>query len=129
LTLHFEDILAQPECGLQQLMEFIGPEFVDKDWVRKAVSTIRPVRSSWRKLPAREQSALTDACQPGFQALKDHGFELEHCESPVSMSLFGGLQRNVGPVIALMKFVGFRSGLAVAKAQLGRLGRAGGASA
>jgi putative sulfotransferase len=129
LTLHFEDILAQPEPWLRRLMEFIAPEFVDEDWVRKAVSTIRPVRSSWRKLPAQDQSALTDACQPGFQALTDHGFEREPGAAPVSVPLFGRLHRNAGRVIALMKFVGFRSGLALAKAQLGRLGRAGGASA
>ena len=129
LTLHFEDVLAQPEPWLHRLMEFIDPEFVDEDWVRKAAATIRPVRSSWRKLPAREQSALTDACQPGFQALIDHGFERELGASPVSVPRFGRLHRKVRPVIALMKFVGFRSGLAVAKAQLGRLGRAGGASA
>jgi putative sulfotransferase len=129
LTLHFEDILAQPEPGLHRLMEFIGPEFVDEHWVRRAVQTIRPVRSSWRQLPAREQSALTDACRPGFQALTDHGFERELGATPLSQPLFGRLHRDVGRVIALMKFFGFRSGLTVAKAQLGRLGRAGGASA
>ena len=129
LTLHFEDILAQPEPWLHRLLEFIDPEFVDEDWVRKAVSTIRPVRSSWRNLPVGEQSALTDACRPGFQALTDHGFERELGATPVSVPLFGRLHGNVGQLIALMKFVGFRSGLAVVKAQLGRLGRVGGASA
>jgi hypothetical protein len=129
LTLHFEDILAQPEPWLRRLLEFVDPEFVDEDWVRKAVATIRPVRSSWRNLPARERSVLTDACRPGFQALTDHGFVREVATAPVSVAPFGRLHRNLGPVIALMKLVGFRSGLAVAKAQLGRLGRAGGASA
>ena len=129
LTLHFEDILAQPEPWLHRLLEFIDPEFVDEDWVRKAVSTIRPVRSSWRNLPVGEQSALTGACRPGFQALTDHGFERELAAAPVSVPLFGRLHGNVGQLIALMKFVGFRSGLAVVKAQLGRLGRVGGASA
>jgi len=129
LTLHFEDILAQPEPWLHRLLAFIDPEFVDEDWVRKAVSTIRPVRSSWRNLPVGEQSALTDACRPGFQALTDHGFERELAAAPVSVPLFGRLHGNVGQLIALMKFVGFRSGLAVVKAQLGRLGRVGGASA
>jgi len=129
LTLHFEDILAQPEPWLHRLLAFIDPEFVDEDWVRKAVSTIRPVRSSWRNLPVGEQSALTGACRPGFQALTDHGFERELAAAPVSVPLFGRLHGNVGQLIALMKFVGFRSGLAVVKAQLGRLGRVGGASA
>jgi hypothetical protein len=129
LTIHFEDILAHPEAWLHRLLEFIDPEFVDKDWVRKAVSTIRPVRSSWRKLPARERSALTGACQPGFQALSDHGSERELGTAPFSVPLFGRLHRNVGPLFALIKFVGFRSGLAVARAQLGRTGRAGSGSA
>jgi hypothetical protein len=129
LALHLEDILAQPEPWLNRLVEFIDPESVDEDWVRKAVSTIRPVRSSWRKLPAREQSALTDACLPGFQALTDHGVGREPDTARVSAPLFAGLRRKVSPVIALTKFVGFRPALAVAKAQLGSLGRARGRSA
>jgi Sulfotransferase family len=129
LTLHLEDILAQPEPWLNRLMEFIDPEFVDEDWVRKAVSTIRLARSSWRKLPAREQSALTDACLPGFQALTDHGLQREPDAAPVSVPLFTRLRRKVSPVVALTKFVGFRPALAVAKAQLASLGRARGRSA
>jgi putative sulfotransferase len=74
LTIHFEDILSRPEPWLRRLVEFIGPEFVHGNWIGKAASMIRPVRSSWRTLPVAQQSVLTEACRPGFQALADHGF-------------------------------------------------------
>ena len=129
LTIHFENILAQPEPSLRRLLEFIDPTFVDEDWVQRAAATIRPVRSSWCKLPVGEQSALTDACLPGFQALINHGLEREPHAGPVSVPLFDRLRRRVSPVIALIKLVGFRPALAVAKAQSGWLRRAGGRSA
>jgi len=77
LTIHFEDILACPEPCLRRLLEFIGPQFVDDNWIKRAAGLIRPVRSSWRTLPVPQQSALTEACGPGFQALADHGFGRE----------------------------------------------------
>jgi putative sulfotransferase len=129
LTIHFEDILAQPEPWLRRLLEFMDPTLVDEAWVQRAAAMVRPVASSWRKLPVGEQSALTDACRPGFQALIDHGFDRELDAAPVSVPLFARLRRKVSTVIALTKFVGFRPALAVAKAQLGWLGRAGGRSA
>lgn len=73
LTIRFEDILDRPEPVLRRLIEFIDPSFADEDWIQSAAAVIRPVRSSWRRLPAAEQVALTDACRPGFQALADHG--------------------------------------------------------
>jgi len=74
LTIHFEDILARPEPWLERFIEFIGPEFVHGNWIEKAAAMIRPVRSSWRALPVAQQSVLTEACRPGFQALAEHGF-------------------------------------------------------
>ena len=124
LTIHFEDILAQPEPWLRRLVEFIDPSFADEDWVRSAAATIRPVRSSWRKLPASEQTALTDACTPGFQALSKYGFEREPDAIPVSRPLLARLRQKVSPAIALTKFVGVRPALAVAKARWGRMGDA-----
>lgn len=121
LTIHFEDILAQPEPCLRRMIEFIDPSFADEDWVQRAAATIRPVRSSWRNLPASEQSALTDACTPGFRALSGYGFEREPNAVPVSTSLVARLRAKVSPAIALTKFVGVRSALAVAKSRLGRM--------
>lgn len=94
LTLHFEDILAHPAPSLRRLIEFIDPEFADEDWVRRAVATIRPVRSSWRNLTAPEQAVLSAACQPGFQAIAEHGFESQH-------SLFSGPRLGAGTSSAL----------------------------
>jgi len=77
LTLRFEDILADPVPRLRQLIGFIDPELVDDEWVRSSAAMIRPVRSSWQKLPAMEQAALTGACQPGLAALAEFGLDRE----------------------------------------------------
>jgi hypothetical protein len=119
LTIHFEDILAQPELWLRRMVEFMDPSLVDENWVQRAAATIRPVRSSWRMLPSSEQTALTDACAPGFQALASHGFVREPGCAPASMPLFARLRAKVGPAIALAKFVGVRPALALAKTRLG----------
>lgn len=70
LSLHFEDILARPESCLRRMIEFVGSDFADEEWVRKAAATIRPVKSSWRKLESGELARLEAACQPGFEALE-----------------------------------------------------------
>jgi Sulfotransferase family len=121
LTIHFEDILADPEPWLLRMVEFIDPSFADEDWAQRAAATIRPVRSSWRKLLASQRSALTEACAPGLQALAAHGFERDPDAVPASVPLFARLRAKVSPAIALAKFVGVRPALAVAKARLGRL--------
>jgi hypothetical protein len=121
LTIHFEDILAQPEPCLRRLVEFIDPSFADEDWVRRAAASIRPVRSSWRKLPVSEQAALTDACASGFQALSKYGFERDPDAIPVSSPLLARLRQKVSPAIALTQFVGVRPALAVARARWGRV--------
>ena len=88
LTVHFEDILDRPEPFLRQLLEFIGPEFVDNNWIKRAAAIIRPVRSSWRTLSLAQQSALTEACRPGFQALADHGFGRDSDHAAPTVPLF-----------------------------------------
>jgi len=121
LTIHFEDIIAHPEPWLRRMVEFIDPSFVDDEWVQRAAATIRPVRSSWRALPAPQQSALADACAPGFRALAEYGFERDPDASPASVPLFARLRQRVSPAIALTKFVGVRPALAIAKARLGQM--------
>jgi putative sulfotransferase len=69
LTLHFENFLVNPEQSVKELMSFIHPGFVDAAWIRRAISLIRPVRSSWQMLPPHEQKQLEAACQAGFAAL------------------------------------------------------------
>jgi hypothetical protein len=87
LTIHYEDLLTDPAPWLRRLIEFIHPEFVDEDWVRRAATTVRQVPSSWRKLRAREQSTLTEACQSGFRALVEHGLGREAGVVPVPLFL------------------------------------------
>ena len=117
LTLHFEDILAQPEPWLRRLIEFIDPELMDEEWVPRAAATIRPVRSSWRSLPARERSSLTDACLAGFSALSDHRLQRKSDGPSVSVPRFGRFHRKLRAVAALTQSVGVRPLLALAKAQ------------
>ncbi len=120
LTIHFEDILAEPKPWLRRMVEFIDPSFVDEDWVQRAAATIRPVRSSWRNLPVLEQSALTDACAPGFQVLSKHGLEPDS-GGACPMPWYAGVRQRVRPAITLARFVGVRAALALAKARLGRV--------
>jgi putative sulfotransferase len=124
LTIHFEDILAEPEPWLLRMVEFIDPSFADADWVQRAAATIRPVRSSWRALPVSQQLALTDACAPGFQALSKCGLERDPDATPAAGPLFARLRQKVNPAITLTKFVGLRPAIAVAKARWGRMGSA-----
>ena len=129
LTIHFEDILAEPEPWLLRMVEFIDPSFADEDWAQRAAAAIRPARSSWRALPASQQSDLTDACAPGFRALADYGFDRDPDAVPASVPLFVRLRQKVSPAIALTKFVGVRPALAVVKARLGRMGDAAASTA
>ncbi|HEV2381376.1 MAG TPA: sulfotransferase [Terriglobia bacterium] len=71
LTLRFEDILADPAPCLRELIGFIDPELVDEEWVRRSAAMVRPVRSSWQKLPPQEQAALVGVCSPGLAALAE----------------------------------------------------------
>jgi putative sulfotransferase len=124
LTIHFEDILAQPEPWLRRMIGFMDPSLVDEDWAQRAAATIRPVRSSWQALPDDEQSALTDTCAPGFQALSNYGFARHPDGVPASRPLLSRLRQKVSPAIALTKFVGVRPALAVAKSRLTRMSSA-----
>jgi hypothetical protein len=38
---------------------------------------VRKPRSTWRDLPHDEASALTEACRPGFELLRQAGVEYE----------------------------------------------------
>jgi len=123
LTIHFEDILAQPEPWLRRLIQFIDADFLDEQWLKKALTTIRSVRSSWRNLPAQEQTTLTEACRPGFEALAEQGLARDEDQSLGRAPRLGWLHRRVRPVTTLMRTIGFRSAVAVLKGQLRRARR------
>jgi putative sulfotransferase len=76
-TLRYEDFLAQPEPTLQAFMEFLGPQYVNEEWMRRAKAQIGRGRSAWTSLPAREQTLLQEACRPGFEALRAHGISTD----------------------------------------------------
>ena len=86
LTIHFEDILDDAAPCLRKMIRFIDPEFVDEDWISRAASTIRPVRSSWRNLPSSEQGALEAACRPGFEALARRGLDRHSVDKPPDLA-------------------------------------------
>jgi len=69
LTVTYEDLTADPERCLRQMMDFTGPGLADPDWLRRSAAAIEPSRQSWPGLPAAELAALEEACQPGFAAL------------------------------------------------------------
>ena len=69
LNLRYEDILARPHDELARLMEFMGPEYVDAEWLAKASLVPRKPASNWRTLPIDQQQRLTNACRPGLALL------------------------------------------------------------
>lgn len=73
LTLCYEDILADPKGQLDILARYLGDEFIDEDWSTRCAATVRPPRSTWRDLPEDDARALTEACRPGFEALRGAG--------------------------------------------------------
>lgn len=120
LTVHFEDILAEPEPWLRRLIHFIDADFLDEQWLKKALTTIRSVRSSWRNLPAQDRLTLTEACRPGFEALVEQGLARDADQNLGTAPLFGWFHRRVKPMTTLMRTVGLRSALAVLRGQLRR---------
>jgi putative sulfotransferase len=75
LTLRYEDFFIDPKKQLDTLAAFLGEEFVDEDWSTRCAATVRKPRSTWRDLPEDEARALTEACRPGFELLREAGVE------------------------------------------------------
>jgi hypothetical protein len=69
LNLRYEDILARPRDELARLMDFLGPEYGDAEWLTKASLVPRKPSSNWRTLPTDRQQQLTEACRPGLALL------------------------------------------------------------
>jgi putative sulfotransferase len=77
LTLRYEDFFADPKGRLDALAAFLGEEFVDEEWSARCAGTVRPPRSTWRDLADEEACDLTEACHPGFAALREAGIDYE----------------------------------------------------
>jgi putative sulfotransferase len=69
LRLRYEDILARPGEELTRLMNFMGPEYADPEWLAQASTIPRKPSSNWQRLPADQQQRLTEACRPGLALL------------------------------------------------------------
>ena len=74
LTLRFEDFLSAPGPTARALSEFLCEGATDDAWLARATALVGTARSSWRRLPDREQRELLAACRPGFEALAARGF-------------------------------------------------------
>jgi putative sulfotransferase len=70
LNLRYEDILARPRDELARLMNFIGPEYADAEWLAQASLVPRKPSSNWRTLPIDQQQRLTEASRPGLALLR-----------------------------------------------------------
>jgi putative sulfotransferase len=77
LTLRYEDFLVYPKRQLDLLADFMGKDIIDEEWSTRCAATVRPPRSTWRDLPMDEARALTKACGPGFEMLREAGVEYE----------------------------------------------------
>lgn len=77
LTLRYEDFFVDPKRQLDTFAAFLGEEFVDEDWSARCAAIVRSPRLTWRDLPEDEARALTEACQPGFERLRQAGVEYE----------------------------------------------------
>jgi putative sulfotransferase len=77
LTLRYEDFFVDPKRQLDALAAFLGDEFVDEAWSARCAATVRPPRSTWRDLPEADARALTEACRPGLELLRDAGVRYE----------------------------------------------------
>jgi putative sulfotransferase len=75
LTLRYEDFFADAKGQLDRFATFLGEDYIDEDWSERCAATVRPPRSTWRDLPEDEACALTEACRPGFELLREAGVE------------------------------------------------------
>jgi putative sulfotransferase len=71
LHLRYEDILTAPKGQLDALAAFLGERFIDEKWSARCSEIVRRPRSSWRDLPEEEARALTEACRPGLERLRE----------------------------------------------------------
>jgi putative sulfotransferase len=69
LSLRYEDILERPRAEFARLMEFLGPEYMDQNWLDAASRLPRRPTSDWHRLPADQQERLSLACRPGLTLL------------------------------------------------------------
>ena len=65
LLVRFESMLESPREEISRFIEFVGPEFADAAWLKKASELPRPRPPSWTRLSPEEHATLSEACAPG----------------------------------------------------------------
>ena len=69
LNLRFEDMQAQPDASLRQIIRFIDPALEDEEWIQKASAIPRPTTPKFPALRRSDQAAVIKACRPGLERL------------------------------------------------------------
>jgi putative sulfotransferase len=69
MNLRYEDVLDRPRAELTRFMEFLGPEFVDEQWLDRVTHIPQRPPSSWTTLDPERRGRLTAACRPGLSLL------------------------------------------------------------
>lgn len=79
LTLRYEDILVDPTPQLDKLAAFLGDDVIDEDWSAHCAAAVHKPPSTWRDLPEEDARALSEACRPGIERLREAGvyYDLE----------------------------------------------------
>lgn len=70
LNMSYEEVLKRPQEELGRLAQFLGPEYVDPEWLTAAGAVPRQPTSDWRRLPTEQLDRLTAACMPGLMLLE-----------------------------------------------------------
>jgi hypothetical protein len=89
LTLRYEDFFVDPKHQFDTLAALLGNDYIDEDWSTRCAATVRPPRSTWRDLPEDEARALTEACRPGFELLRQAGVEIRILSGAFGLSAIG----------------------------------------
>ena len=70
LNMRFETVLESPKDEMRRFAEFVGPGFVDEDWLERITLLPRKKTPSWMKLTSDEHARLAAACTPGQRILE-----------------------------------------------------------
>ena len=69
LNMSYEAVLERPQEELTRLVEFLGLDYADAEWLKAASAVPRQPASDWRQLPTEQLERLTAACAPGLMLL------------------------------------------------------------
>ena len=70
LTIIYEQFVAQPEAGADQLITFIDPALRSEAWTQAVATQVHQQPLTWTNLPPQQRLALEAACQPGLTLME-----------------------------------------------------------